>query len=525
MGEVVLTCLSLATVISGVLGWNAGMGSMPADQASAKNPILWADVPDLSFLRVGNDYYMSSTTMHMVPGLPIMHSTNLVDWELASYAHGVLDPGDALSLNGGKNAYGQGSWASCLRFHNGRYYVSTFSGTTNKTYILSTDDPKKGDWKAQSFTPSLHDSTLWFENRRAFMIFGAGQIRLVELKKDLSGVDPEGENRVIIENASAVAPGEIGLRAEGSQLFKVGDTYYLFHITWPKGGMRTQLVHRAKSLTGPWEGRVFLQDRGIAQGSIIDTPDGKWFTYLFGDRGAVGRIPFLAPVEGKDGWPVVAGDGKVPDSLSISNSGRGALALVASDEFDRKPGDKDFGLAWQWNHNPVDSLWSLRERAGFLRLKTDRIDANLEQARNTLTQRTFGPESSAETHLDFASMKVGDVAGLCLLQRRYGFVGVERREDGFYAVMVSNADLTPKVLSEQKLAGTKIWLKAKGDFQGQKDRGTFAFHLGDGNWQPFGGELRMRYDLPHFMGYRFGLFFFSTKEPGGSVDFDYYRVR
>jgi beta-xylosidase len=288
--------------------------------------------------------------------------------------------------------------------------------------------------------------------------------------------------------------------------------------------MRTQRVHRSKSLFGPWEGRVFLQDRGIAQGGIIDTPEGKWFTYLFGDRGAVGRIPYLAPVEWKDGWPVVVGD-KVPDSLPIANKGRGFSSLVASDDFERQSGEKPFGLAWQWNHNPVDSLWTLQERPGFLRLRTDRADANLERARNTLTQRTFGPESVAETHLDFGSMRVGDFAGLCLLQRRYGFVGVERRSDGFYAVTVSNADLTPNVIAEHKLDGTKIWLRAKGDFAAQEDRGTFAFHDGDGQWRTLGGELAMRYDLPHFMGYRFGLFFFSTREPGGFVDFDYYRVK
>jgi beta-xylosidase len=117
----------LAAVISEVLGVSADLDAMPDDLALAKNPMLWADVPDLSFLRVGSDYYMASTTTHMVPGLPIMHSKNLVDWDLVSYARGVLDPGEALSLNNGKNAYGQGSWASCLRFHDGRYHVSTFS--------------------------------------------------------------------------------------------------------------------------------------------------------------------------------------------------------------------------------------------------------------------------------------------------------------------------------------------------------------------------------------------------------------
>ena len=153
------------------------------------NPVIWADVPDPSLIRVGDTYYMSSTTMHMSPGVPIMKSKDLVNWNMVGYAYDRLVENDAMNMENGKNCYGQGSWASSLRFHNGTYYVSTFSGTSGKTHIYTTKDIEKGDWKATSFSPSLHDNSLFFDDDgRVYMVTGAGDLRLVELEPDLSGI-------------------------------------------------------------------------------------------------------------------------------------------------------------------------------------------------------------------------------------------------------------------------------------------------------------------------------------------------
>src|SRR6187401_2387512 len=159
---------------------------VPLHAQTAKNPILFADVPDMSMIRVGNTFYMSSTTMHMSPGVPIMKSKDLVNWELVNYAYDILDNDvDALNLNNGKSAYGKGSWASSIRYHNGTYYVSTFAQTTGKTHIYSTKDIEKGPWKAISFRPSYHDHSLFFdEDGRIYMIYGAGKLRLLELNTD-----------------------------------------------------------------------------------------------------------------------------------------------------------------------------------------------------------------------------------------------------------------------------------------------------------------------------------------------------
>src|SRR5688500_9951977 len=275
----------------------AAQPARAAQAAPAHNPLIWADVPDISIIRVGKTYYMSSTTMHMSPGVPIMKSNDLVNWKLVSYAYDTLANIDELNLDNGKSTYGRGSWASSIRFHKGTYYVSTFAQTTGKTYVFTTKNIEKGPWKQFSFKPVYHDHSLFFDDDgRVYMLYGAGRLRLVELEADASRVKAGVAEQVVIENASIPSGTNGGLPAEGSQLFKVNGKYYLFNISWPRGGMRTVIVHRADKITGPYEGRVALQDLGVAQGGLIDTPDGNWFAYLFRDFGAVGCIPYLVPV-------------------------------------------------------------------------------------------------------------------------------------------------------------------------------------------------------------------------------------
>jgi beta-xylosidase len=490
----------------------------------AQNPIIYADVPDMAMIRVGDTYYMSSTTMHMSPGVPIMKSNDLVNWELVNYGYAILDDVDELNLENGKNAYGRGSWASCLRYHNDTYYLSTFSSTTNSTCIYSTKDIEKGPWETHKFGPSYHDHSLFFDDDgRIYLIWGAGQLRMVELKDDLSGVKA-GTEKVLIENASAPAGDNIMLRAEGSQLFKVNGKYYLFNITWPRGGMRTVVIHRADSINGPWEGRLALQDKGVAQGGLIDTPDGHWFAYLFRDYGSVGRIPYLVPVRWEDDWPVLGSDGKVPDTLDLPASKGLIPGIVASDEFERQQGEADLPLVWQWNHNPDNSRWSLHERKGFLRLTTGRIDSDFLQARNTLTQRTIGPVCSGSTSIDVSNMKTGDFAGLVLLQDKYGLLGVKYENGQKRLVMINAESGMPEEIESLPIEQSTVYLKAGCDFTDRKDIAHFYYSLDGKNWIEIGSGLHMEYTLGQFMGYRFGLFNYATKEAGGYVDFDYFHI-
>ncbi|MFP4540759.1 MAG: glycoside hydrolase 43 family protein [Opitutales bacterium] len=501
------------------------IGAAPGHAQPDHNPVIWADVPDPALLRVGDTYYMSSTTMHMVPGLPIMKSKDLLNWEILNYAHEVLADNDAHNLVDGQSAYGAGSWASSLRYHDGLYYVSTFAQSTGKTHVYTTPDIEHVPWKEMSFEPMLHDNSLFFDDDgRVYMLYGNDDFYLAELEPDASGLKPGGFHEVVIEDASAIAGDHIALGAEGAQLRKVDDWYYLLSITWPHGGMRTVLVHRAKSLKGPWEGRVALQDRGIAQGCLIDTPDGDWYAYLFQDSGAVGRIPYLVPVHWEDGWPVIGIDGKVPMRLEIDAENRGMDPIVASDDFTRGADEPALPLVWQWNHNPVDSHWSVQEAPGALRLTTSHLAEHVLAARNTLTQRTFGPQSRAETTLDISAMKPGDVAGLLALQRHYGFVAVERTDDGASLIMVNAGGDAPELVERIPLEVDHLHLRLHCDFRDLRDEATFAYSLDGQTWHPIGDTLQMSYTLPHFMGYRFGLFNYATKETGGWVDFEAFRL-
>jgi beta-xylosidase len=491
----------------------------------AQNPIIFADVPDMSMIRVGDSYFMSSTTMHMSPGVPIMKSKDLINWEIVNYAYNVLDTADALALKNGKNSYGRGSWASCIRYHNGTFYVSTFSSTTGKTYIWSTKDIEKGPWKEVSFNPSFHDHTLVFDDDgRVYLIYGNKKLTLVELNADLSGVKPGGTNQVIIENSSAPSGNDSGL-GEGSQLFKVNGKYYLFNITWPRGSMRTVVIHRADKITGPWEGRLAFQDLGVAQGGIVDTPEGNWFAYLFRDYGSVGRIPYVVPVKWVDGWPVLGVDAKVPETLNLPVSKGLIPGIVASDEFSRRKGEPALPLVWQWNHNPDNNLWSVIQRKGYLRLTTGRVDTNFVSARNTLTQRTFGPECSGSTSLDVSRMKEGDIAGLALLQRKFGLVGVIFKNGIKSIVMVNAQSGKPVEIQSVPLKQKTVFLKADCDFRDKTDVALFFYSLDGKSWKQIGTQLKMEYSMPHFMGYRYGLFNYSTKNPGGFVDFDWFRIK
>lgn len=496
--------------------------NVAAQTKKAHNPVIYADVPDESMIRVGNNYYMSSTTMHMSPGVPIMKSKDLVNWEIVNYAYNILDNTDALNMENGENAYGRGSWASSLRYHDGTYYVSTFSGTTGKTYIYSTDDIENGKWKKHSFKPSFHDNTLFFDDDgKIYMIYGGGTLRIVQLKDDLSEPVP-GTEKVLIENASAPAGKNIMLNAEGSQLFKVNGKYYLFNITWPRGGMRTVIIHRADSITGPYDGQVALQDKGVAQGGLIDTPEGDWYAYLFRDNGAVGRIPYLVPVKWEKGWPVLGKDGIVPIKLDLPANKSLIPDIVNSDDFSRTGEDEKLPLVWQWNHNPQNDLWSLNTRKGYLRLTTGRIDTSFVTTRNTLTQRTVGPQSTGETSLDLSGLKEGDIAGLGVLQDKYGYVGVKLENGKKTIRMVKGSN--GKVVEEIPYNQEEIYFKITCDFKDKKDIAHFYYSENGKNWKEIGEPLKMEYTLGQFMGYRYALFNYATKTAGGYADFDYFRI-
>ena len=494
---------------------------LPAYGANAQNPIIWADVPDVSVIRVGSNYYMSSTTMHMNPGVPIMKSTNLVNWEVVNYVYPTLGNGDKENLNNGQNEYGKGSWASTLRYKNGIYYVAFMSYTSNNTYIYQTSNIETGPWTRYALGAAYHDSSLLFDDDgRVYLVYGAGDIRVVELTSDAKAVKSGGLQKILIANAGAIA-GSGGLAAEGAHVHKINGKYYIFLISWPTGGSRTELVYRADTFAGTYQGQVLLSN-GVAQGGVVDTPDGKWYAMLFRDSGAVGRIPSLIPVTWNNNWPVLGSitDTGIPVSLGSK--------FAACDGFDS--GNKP-GLMWQWNHNPDNNYWSYNTaRAGYFRLTNGSVRANILAAKNTLTQRTFGGESSAIVALETGGMKDGDYAGLSAFQFYYGFAGVKMSGTSKYIVMVrgntndASQTSTPVEVASLPLNQNRVYLKVYTDFRNRTDKAYFYYSLDGNTWTAIGSTLQMAYTLPHFMGYRFGLFTYATKSTGGYADFDYFTL-
>lgn len=495
-------------------------GAQGTDE-NARNPVIWADVPDPSVIRIGDTYYMSSTTMHMNPGVPIMKSTDLVNWEIVNYAYDILADNNELALRNGQDAYGQGSWASSLRYHNGTFYIVTFSYSTGKTHIYQTEDIENGPWSSCTINTVYHDPALFFDNGHVYLIYGIDDIRIIELDSDGTAVKPGGLDQVLIPKASQILGSDFYVPAEGSHVYKIDGKYYVFLISWPAGGMRTELVYRADSLTGAYEGRIVLQDDGVAQGGVVDTPEGDWYGFLFQDHGAVGRIPYLIPVTWEAGWPIFGNNGQVPDVLDIPAANDGIPRIVASDEFDW---NSHMPLIWQWNHNPDHNYWSVTDRPGYFRIINGRLDTGFLDTQNTLTQRTFGPECSGVVSLDVSRMQDGDVAGLGALQKNFGFVGVKMTGDSKSVIMVNGSSGDREEVENVPLAQDIICLKIACDFTNKRDRAYFYYSLNGTDWQEIGNILRMSYTLPHFMGYRFALFNYSNRSTGGFVDFDYFRI-
>ncbi|OAS17919.1 family 43 glycosylhydrolase [Paenibacillus oryzisoli] len=510
---------------------------------TAKNPIIWGDVPDVDVIRVKDTYYMTSTTMHMNPGVPIMMSKDLVNWEIVNYVYDILASSDKQTLSNGQNIYGKGSWASSIRYNNGKFYIAFASNDTGKTYVFQTTDIEKGPWEKYELAGGVyHDMSLLFDDDgRVYMVYGSGAIKIIELTSGATAIKAGGMNTTIIQNASAPG-GSGGLGAEGSHIYKINGKYYIFHISWPSGNIRTELVHRADTIDGTYEGKIAVRSgstsnsAGVAQGGIVQAVDGNWYGMLFQDYGSVGRIPYIVPMTwSQDGWPVFGdvNDTGIPAVLSKS--------WVSSDTFDQRTekvgayhtevagGENDYNgsnlaLIWQWNHNPDNRFWSLTDRPGYLRLTTGRMSTSILDARNTLTQRTFGPESSGTIAIDVSHMKDGDYAGISAFQQNYGFVGVKMSGTTKSVVMVNGSSGSAMEIASVPLAQNTIYLRSELDYKNRTDKANFYYSLDGERWASIGNTLQMSYTLPHFMGYRFALFNYSTRLTGGYVDFDSFKV-
>ena len=500
-----------------------------------KNPMLWADVPDPDVIRVGDTFYLVSTTMHLMPGAPVMASKDLKNWETVGYIFDKLTDSPKYDLQEG-TAYGRGQWATSLKYHNGRFYAllaPNEQGKMGDTYIF-TAEKAEGPWTIVSRMRHFHDCSLFFDDDgRVYVIYGTGE--LMELKPDLSDVI-EGTYMHIFQRESD----EKGL-LEGSRVIKHNGKYYLLMIShaYGPGVHRREVCYRADDIHGPYEKQVILESDFStfgyeAQGTIVDTQDGDWYGIIFQDRGGVGRVLTVMPCRWINGWPMLGDEnGKVPLTVRTLKTGETAGAIVKADDFSATK----LGLHWQWNHNPVDNAWSLTERPGFLRLKTNRVVENIYLAPNTLTQRMEGPTCSGSICMDLSKMKDGDCAGLAAFNSDTGMLIVKKKgKKTVLEMQETTVELSDrekavtkyeeKTIESVELKQNKIWLRIDGDFtpaqRGGRDAANFYYSLDGSDWTKIGTtDYRLRFDWRRFfMGSKFGIFCYATKKAGGYVDVD-----
>lgn len=509
-------------------------------KTEVRNPIIKLDYPDVDVIRVGDIYYMVSTTMHFMPGCEILRSYDLVNWEHAAYVYDRLDSTAGQRLEGNENIYGRGMWAASLRFHNGIFYVCFVANDTGKTYLF-TSESIDGPWRKRYIEGFYHDCSLLFDEGHIYIAYGNREIYITELGPDLDGPLEGGLHRLAVKDSDGTCLGY-----EGTHFYKINGKYYLFFIHSLEGRwMRAESCFRADSLEGEFTGGDVLVDdmglpgQGVAQGGIVDTPEGKWYGILFQDSGAVGRIPVLVPVTWSGDWPVFGAEGKVPANFAVS-SGRPECVyepLVQSDDFrgEKEPDPAEerrrrgcFGLksSWQFNHEPDLSLLRLDRKRGVLWMTSDKVCPGLTQAGNMLTQRMRYPECAGEVTVDFGDLKEGDYAGICALQGCYGMAAAVRRNGICYVVMRSvqpeerelQPDMAEKEWEAVKIEGTRVRLKAEAAFGAGRDRVRF-YYQADGEWKKIGEDHRLYFKLDHFTGCRFGLFLYAMKEKGGRAGF------
>ena len=523
--------------------WTADNGN-----GTYTNPLFYDEFSDPDILRVGDDYYLAGTTMHTVPGLVILHSKDLVNWENISYCFDRFDfDDDAFSLRNHKEIYGQGVWAPAIRYANGQFYV--FTNINGKGLQCYTSKDIHGPWKHHNMQGRIYDlSVLFDDDGKIYAIHGYGEVKCTELKSDMSGPIEETE-RTIIPEGNAVG--------EGHHMYKIGGMYYLISTDYRPNG-RT-LCSRSKSIWGPYETITITADEtfgyhaasltqvpqgeqyrighdgtkfgipevdkdatactNIHQGGIVEDQSGQWWALLMMDFHSIGRTVTLAPITWKDGWPMLGLEGnlgRAPRTWlkpNINASVQPHAPYERSEAFN----GKTLGRVWQWNHNPDDRKWRLKN--GRLRLQSMPAE-QLMWARNTLTQRVIGPVSVATVELYTKGMKDGDVAGLGNINVPCSWIGIVK--DDQQTILRCFEQATNDTI-DTSVTTDKLWLRIVGNYD--HDSAHYEYSLDGEHYQQIGREMPLSYQLISFQGSRHALFAFNYKgKNGGYAEFDNFSV-
>ncbi len=512
--------------------WVADLGN-----GKYKNPILYADYSDPDAIRVGDDYFMTASSFNEAPGLPILHSKDMVNWQLVNYALPDVFPKDHFSTP----KRGDGVWAPSIRFHNNEYYIY-WGDPDFGIYMVKTKDPF-GKWEDPVLVEAgkglIDACPFWDDNGDAYIVHGwAGSRAGVKSLLSIKRMNAEGTK--VIDKGTHIFDGhEAHPTVEGAKVYKRNGYYYVFA---PAGGVATgwQLVLRSKNIYGPYEEKIVLEQgkspiNGPHQGAWVDTQTGEDWFFHFQDVDAGGRIVHLQPMKWEKDWPVMGidtdknGIGEPVLEYKKPNVGK-VYPIVTPPETDNFDG-KDIGLQWQWSANSNIVWHSKLPGQKFLRLfsiKTPENSKSLWDVPNLLTQKFPAPNFTASTKVKLVPEEAtdGKIAGLLVMGTDYQSIVITNKPDGYYLQIrkAEKADRNgeEKLLEEIKLKSNEVYLRV----EVREPNGITQFSYSDNGkkYTNFGKQFQAK--PGKWIGAKVGLYSISTENSkrGGYADFEYFKV-
>jgi beta-xylosidase len=467
-----------------------------------KNPPMYADYPDPSMIRVGNDFYLASSTFVNSPGLVIMHSQDLVNWEIAGHCISSLPSGGAYDMIGGVK-YGNGCFAPGLAYNNGTFYVAVNLNGDGGTRIYHATNPA-GPWSYNQLSGGYFDPCLFFDNGTPYIVWGGAwenSIKMIQLNSSLSGTS--GSQRTILSYNNI----------EGAHLVKSGSYYYLFNAVPAK----SLVCSRSTSLWGPYGETTTLCRAGSGghQGGIVDLPDGTYWGYLHQDDGAPGRMTRICPITWSNNWPLFGRSGHtgtVESSYTKPIANKPIMVPAASDEFN----STTLGLQWMWNHNPDNSKWSFTGSALRLRATTG---SDFWHARNSLTQKGQGQTSTGSIRIDCSAMQSGDIMGLGILGDPRGYIAVTTSPK---RIIMSEEDSVKATANN--ITANILYFRVEMNFSTKAAK--FYWKDDNTNWQQLGTTITMGFDWQNgtFQGEQYAILCFNKGSSSGYMDVDWFRL-
>lgn len=486
------------------------------------NPVINADYPDPDIIRVGKDYYMVSSSFVAMPGIPVCHSRDLINWRIIGHAYDSITFRPQYRMEDEKTAYSRLCWAPTIRYHEGIYYIGV--NIADDGFVMFKSTKPEGPYTMHKFEKRLYDPGFFIDDDgRKYVTHGKGKIYLTRLKDDGTGVlDPNDRGTLII-----TAPEGYGHLFEGCHTYKRNGWYYVFNPALGYDGV--QMISRSRNLYGPYETKVLIDDdinyagAGVHQGGYIETAEGESWAYTFQDRDYMGRCLMLYPMKWENEWPVVGPEGRAGKGVVTYRKpavkGRHKMSYPHhSDSFD-KP---ELAGIWEFNHVPHKEMWSLTDRQGFFRIYAQHA-RGFYWARNSLTQKVTGPYSTGTVLLDLSGLQEGDFAGNGIMGRMMYQFGVRKKNNSFWLEMrQAYRDEGEEVVDSLELkALSKIYLRTETTKEGAT---RFHYSLDGREYHRFGPEGVSNFW--GFLGIRHVLCCYNVVKgsPCGYADFDFFEL-